>query len=124
MGFRVFSKRNVVFGVTLVIIAAAGVVSGFVAEQRALDAEEAYVAEQLRDEPCLTDRGVNEGAATRRVSITGVTAGGVRVAVSVPYAYTVERNGEPIFADTASDAVYGVTLTSTRRIRGDDIDIC
>ena len=124
MKSRVLSKRTLIFSVTLVIIVADGVVSGFVAEQRALDAEEEYAAEQLGDEPCLTDWGVNEGAATKQVSITGVTAGGVRVAVSMPYAYTVERNGTPIFADTASDAVYAVTFTDTRRIRGEAIAIC
>ena len=124
MNSVVNSRRRLVYGTVVVIIVAAAVTSVFVAQQRALAAEEEYVTAHLEDESCLSDRGVNEGAANREVSIEGVTIGGVRVAVSMPYAYTTGEDGEQIFADAASDAVYVVTLTDTHRISGDEVSIC
>jgi hypothetical protein len=68
MKSRVVSRRRLIFGGTLVLIIAAGAVSGFFAQQQAFDAETEYVAEELRDEPCLSNWGVNEGTASKRVS--------------------------------------------------------
>lgn len=125
MESRIASTQILIFGGVLVLIVAVVGISAFGAHQRALAAEQEYVAAQLENESCLTEWGVNEGAATQRVSVTGVTADGLRVAVRLPYAYTVaDENGELIFADTSSNAVYAVTFTETRRIRGDTISIC
>lgn len=108
---------------SLAIIAT--IVSVPVVEKRALDAENAYISDQLEGEECLTDWGVNEGAGpTKDASITGFTGTGVRVDVTMPYAYTTEDEQEPIFADTASEAVYEVNLTNTRRLGGDTISPC
>lgn len=95
------------------------------AGQRALAAEEEYVADRLSDTPCLTDWGVNEGAGpSRDASIREVSPSGVRVHVTVPYAYTTESDGEPMFADTASEATYVVTPVTARRVSGDDLPAC
>ena len=118
------TPRRVVMGVTLFLVVAS-VWTIPLAGQRALAAEEEYVADRLSDTPCLTDWGVNEGAGpSRDASITGLSTSGVRVHVTVPYAYTAESDGEPVFADTASDATYVVTPVTTRRVGGDDLPAC
>lgn len=115
---------------TLLVTLAALVVLGSLlslplAERRALSAERAHVADRLDAAPCLDDWGVNEGAGpSREASVTGVTAGGVRVAVTVPYAYTTEADGGTVYADAASEAVYAVTLADARRVRGDRVAPC
>lgn len=95
-----------------------------VLEQWALAAEDEYATAQLEDESCLTHWGTREGAATQRAEVTGVSDGGVRVEVSLPYAYTTEQDGETIYADMTSKAVYEVTRTDIRRVRGDEISPC
>jgi len=110
--------------VVLVLLIMTVAVSPIIAEQRALNAEEKFVANQLQNESCLKDWGANEGAATIDASVTGMTTDGYRVKVSMPYAYTVERDGEDIFADFPSEAVYIVSFTVTRRIQGEEISIC
>lgn len=119
------ASRRLIAGVVLALVVTAGLLSVQVAESRAMDAESAYVTAQLESASCLSDWGINEGAGpSADASVTGVTASGVRVSVTLPYAYTVEREGEPLFADTASRAVYEVSLTGTRRVRGDTISPC
>jgi hypothetical protein len=90
----------------------------------ALSAEESYVADQLETASCLTDWGANEGAANKEAAVTDLTPRGVYVSVSLSYAYTTQNDNETIHADTASKAVYEVTLNDTRRISGDDISPC
>jgi hypothetical protein len=94
------------------------------ARQRALNAEEAHVAGHVDRAPCLEDWGTGTGAVTERASVTGLAPLGVRVQVTLPYAYRVTIDGETVFADTASDAVYEVTVLGTHRVSGDEIAPC
>lgn len=118
------TRRQLTVGVLLAVGLVATLVSPLVVEQWALAAEDEHVTAQLENQPCLTDWGIREGAVTQRTEITGVSDGGVRVEVSLPYAYTTERDGETVVADSASEAVYEVTRTDMRRVRGDDISPC
>lgn len=118
------SRRLLIGGAIAVLLVLAGLAAAHGAQQHALDTEATHVANQLRDEPCLDDWGANEGAATKSAGITGLAPTGLRVSVSLPYAYRVDHDGEPVFADTASEAVYAVTLFGTRRVSGDEIDPC
>jgi hypothetical protein len=121
---REVTTRRLLAGVVLLLVVAS-VWTVPLAGQRALAAEEDYVADRLSDTLCLTDWGVNEGAGpSRDASITGLSTSGVRVHVTVPYAYTTESDGEPVFADTASEATYVVTPVTTRRVSGDDVPTC
>jgi hypothetical protein len=118
------TARRLLYGLVLLVVVV-GVWTVPLAGQRALAAEEDYVADRLSDNPCLTDWGVNEGAGpSRDASIRGLSTSGVRVHVTVPYAYTTESDGEPVFADTASEATYVVTPVTTRRVSGDDLPVC
>mgnify|MGYP006305582065 CR=1 FL=1 len=95
-----------------------------VAEGRARAAEERHLTERLSTAECLDDWGVGEGTEQYAASVAGVTAEGVVVSVQVPYAYTVERDGEPIFADTASEATYVVGPGGATRRGGDSVAPC
>jgi hypothetical protein len=118
------TARLLLYGL-VVLVVVVGVWTVPLAGQRALAAEEDYVATHLANESCLTDWGVNEGAGpSKDASIAGLSTSGVRVHVTVPYAYTTESDGEPIFADTASEATYVVTPVTTRRVSGDDLPTC
>jgi len=69
------------------------------------------------------------GASTResarnRASVTGVTLGGLRVPVTVPYAYSMPHENETLHADAGSNAVYEVGLTNARRTSGTDVSPC
>jgi hypothetical protein len=118
------SSRRVVYGIALLIVVAGAVGSVFAAQQRALTAEEVYVSNQLANKSCLSDWGINEGVGVGEGSTTGVTVGGVRVAVTLPYAYTTETDEGTVYADSISHAVYAVTATDVHRISGDRISIC
>ena len=111
-------------GVVLALVVIGGLLAVPIAEERALGAEERYVSSQLEDASCLGSWGTNEGTVSRAARITGVTASGLRVSVTLPYAYMTERDGQTIHADTASEAVYAVSLTGTRRVSGDTISPC
>ena len=116
-------RRTLLVAVAVLVVGAVAAVPA--AERRALSAEEAYVAARLDDAPCLDDWGVNEGAGpSREASVTGLDAGGLRVTVTVPYAYRTGANDEAVYGDFASEATYAVTLTGTRRIRGDEVAPC
>jgi hypothetical protein len=118
------TTRRPLYGLVLLVVGV-GVWTVPLAGQRALAAEEDYVADRLSDTPCLTDWGVNEGAGpSRDASITKLSTSGTHVRVTVPYAYTTEHDGEPIFADTASEATYVVTPVTTRRVGGDALPAC
>ncbi|MFC7028653.1 hypothetical protein ACFQJ5_15545 [Halomicroarcula sp. GCM10025324] len=108
--------------VAAVVLGSVGTVTS--AQQRALNAEDAHVTSHLERAPCLDDWGTREGAVTERASITGLAPLGVRVSVTLPYAYRVDVDGETVFADTSSDAVYAVTALGTRRVGGDEIAPC
>lgn len=118
------SRRTLLAGLAVVLVVSTAAAAVPLAERRALAAEESYVADRLDDADCLDDWGTMEGAATKRVAVTGVTPGGLRVSVEMPYAYTTEVDGERVFADTASEAVYAVSPTDARRERGDEITLC
>lgn len=117
-------RRLVVALALVVAIAAAVPLATTTASDRALAAEADHVAGHLERAGCLTDWGADEGAATRSASVTGVTADGLRVRVQLPYAYTTQVDGETVYADTSSEAVYEVGPTSTRRVSGDEISPC
>lgn len=95
-----------------------------VVEGRARAAEERHLETRLTDAGCLTDWGVGEGTEAYATSVAGVTPRGVVVSVQVPYAYTVERDGEPLFADTASEATYLVGPGGATRRGGDSVAPC
>ncbi|MFC7020196.1 hypothetical protein ACFQHP_10880 [Halomicroarcula sp. GCM10025743] len=112
-------------GVVLaLVVVLGGVAAVTTAQQRALRAEEAHVVDHLERAPCLDEWGTSEGAVTKRASVTGLTLFGVRARVAMPYAYRVEVDGETVFADTSSKAVYEVTVVGTRRVAGDEIAPC
>lgn len=111
--------------VLVLLIVAGGALATITVEDRALDAEEEYVASNLENRSCLTEWGTREGAGpSTDASVTKVTTSGVRVTVTLPYAYTTESDGETIYADTASEAVYQVNFTETQRLTGDEITPC
>lgn len=95
-------------------------VSDEAARERALTAEEAFLTEQLRNAPCLTNWGTSETTASTYATVTDRTADGVYVDVQHAYWYSTE-DAE---ADGASTAVYVVTADSIRRDRGDSISPC
>ncbi|MFC5368132.1 hypothetical protein [Salinirubrum litoreum] len=94
------------------------------AEGRARTAEERHLETRLADADCLDDWGVREGTERYAASVSGVTARGVVVSVEVPYAYTVDRDGTTVYADTASEATYVVGPGGTERQGGDDVRPC
>lgn len=111
--------------VLVLLIVAGSTLASIIAEDRALDAEEDYVAGNLEDTSCLTEWGTSEGAGpSKDASVTKVTTSGVRVTVTLPYAYTAESDGETVYADTASEALYRVKFTGTQRLAGDEITPC
>ncbi|MFB6184723.1 MAG: hypothetical protein ABEI96_09235 [Haloarculaceae archaeon] len=118
------SRRTVLAGLIVGVVALGAVATVASAPTRATNAESDYVATRLADAACLDDWGVNEGAASGSVAVTGLSPGGVRVSVTLPYAYRVETDEGPVFADTASEAVYVVSPFRTRRISGDEIAPC
>jgi hypothetical protein len=95
-----------------------------VAERRAVAAEERHLTARLSDATCLDDSGVGEGTETYATSVAGLTPRGVVVSVQVPYAYTVERDGTTVYADTASEAAYVVGPGGTTRRGGDTVSPC
>lgn len=118
------TRRRLAVGIALALVV---VLVGYLlltAEQRALAAEEEYVVSHLEDEDCLETWGANEGAGSTGSAITGVTLGGVRVNVTMPYAYSVQTEEGPLHADLDTRASYEVTLTDVRRISGDDVAPC
>ena len=118
-------SRRLLLGVVLAgVMVLGGVAAVTSAQERALRAEDAHVTDHLERASCLDDWGTREGAVTERASVTGRAPLGVRVSVTLPYAYRVEIDGEPVFADTSSDAVYEVTVFGTRRVGGDEISPC
>lgn len=118
------TSRRLLIGGAIAVLVVVGGAATYGAERRASNAEEAYVAARLENASCLDGWGTNEGAASGNAAVTDLAPLGVRVTVRVPYAYRVETDGEPVFADTASEAVYEVTLLGTRRVGGDDISPC
>jgi hypothetical protein len=118
-------SRRALFALALtLVLVIAGVGAVQAAEGRAADAERAYITDRLENAACLEDWGVDEGAVSRSVAVTGPSGVGLRVAVTMPYAHTVEIDGEAVFADTATEAVYRVTLTDTTRLEGDTVAPC
>jgi hypothetical protein len=116
--------RALPVALTLVLVVT-GIWTVPLAGQRALAAEEEYVADRLSGASCLADWGVNEGAGpSRDASIRGLSASGVRVHVTVPYATETVVDNSTVYGDTASEAVYLVTPLSTRRVEGDDLPAC
>jgi hypothetical protein len=118
------TRQQLAIAVLLAVGLVATLASPLVLERWALAAEDEHVTARLEDESCLAHWGTGEGAGIQRAEVTGVSDGGVRVEVSLPYAYTTERDGEKIYADMTSEAVYEVTRTDMRRVRGDDIAPC
>ncbi|WP_276271526.1 hypothetical protein [Haloarcula litorea] len=119
------TRRTALSAVLALCVVLAGVAAVWGAEQRALAAEADHVRDRLDGATCLTDGGVNEGAGpSRSARVTGVSPGGLRVSVTLPYAYTVGAGDDRVFADTASEAVYEVGPLGVRRVRGTEIDPC
>lgn len=123
-----FSRRNVLLTVLLILAIAGGsVLSVSIASQRAIAAEEAYVSARLENASCLTNWGINEGAAYQheKASLSKLTARGIKVDVQIAYAYrTTTDEGQTVYADSVSHAVYLVTPANTYRSSGDTISPC
>lgn len=121
-------SRRVLIGVGVgvaALVVLAGVAGGHLAQQRALGAEETYVAAQLSGADCLENWRQSESAGlSRDASVEGVSPSGVRVAVTVPYTYETTRDGDSLYAHTASEAVHVVSLTGTDRVEGAGVDPC
>lgn len=62
--------------------------------------------------------------ATPEMAVTGLSGGGLRVTVAVPYHVVEQESNQTTVSDTTSEAVYRVTPTETRRLSGDDISYC
>jgi len=118
------SRPRLVVGAVAILLVAS-LLSVPLAQQRALAAEESYLTDRLSDASCLTDWGVHEGAGPERsASVTGVALGGLRVSVTVPYAYSMPYENETLYADAGSNAAYVVTLTGATRVEGPDVSPC
>lgn len=118
------SRRALIGGVVALLVVASGAGAVYSAQKQALRAEETFVTEQLADASCLDDWGTDVGVVTKRAAVTGIAPLGLRVNVTLPYAFRVERDGGPVFADTASKSVYEVTPFRTERLSGDDVKPC
>lgn len=110
--------------VAVVALVLGGLLAVSLAQQRALAAGRAHVADRLDDASCLADWGVDEGAATGEASVTGAGIAGLAVSVRVPYAYSRPLGNETLYADGAATATYRVSATGTHRLDGDSIDPC
>jgi hypothetical protein len=118
--------RRLLYGLALAVFVLGGGFAGMeAAEQRAFSAEETYVTNQLDDASCLVEWGVNDGVGLQpEMAVTGLSGGGLRVMVAVPYHVAEQDGNQTTVGDTASEAVYRVTPTETRRLSGDDISYC
>lgn len=83
--------------------------------ERALAAEEEFLAEHFRNASCLTDWGVTPRSAASQTKVTKRTAEGVYVAATVEWYTTTEEVDD----DGLSKAVYVVTADSIERVQGD-----
>jgi hypothetical protein len=90
------------------------------AKERALAAEEAFLAGRLRNASCLTNWGTYPTTMSESATVVNRTADGVFVEVVHPYSYSTEN----VSADGGSNALYVVTADGTRRVRGDDVAPC
>lgn len=120
------SRRRLLYGLVLAVLVVGGVFSALgVAEQRVFSAEETYVANQLNNASCVIEWGVNEGIGLDpEMAVTGFSGGGLRVAVAVPYNFAEQEDNDTTVGITASEAVYRVTPTETRRLSGDGVVNC
>ena len=94
-------------------------VSDEAARERALDAEETYLRERLRNVSCLEDWGTTPTTASREATVTDRTGDGVHVQVTHPYWYSTDQTE----ADGASEALYVVTDGSAERVRGESLSV-
>ncbi|WP_224448156.1 hypothetical protein [Haloprofundus salilacus] len=105
----------------------ASVVSDEEAEERALEAEGAYITEQLEDASCVTDWGTTATVTNKEATVTDRTADGVHVEVTHPYWYSSQqREGNETVveeADGGTNARYVVTAADARRADGDTISV-
>lgn len=92
-------------------------VSNQTAKNRALDAEESHLADQLQNASCLEDWGTTETTVSKRATVTKRTSEGVYVEVTHPYWYTKDDTE----SDQGSDALYVVTDETTERESGDSV---
>ena len=90
------------------------------AEQRAIDAEETYLFERLRNASCLTGYGTMETTGQTTATVSDRTTEGVVVEVTHAYWYRTEE----LESDGESEARYVVTSDEARRIDGDTISPC
>lgn len=98
----------------------ASTVSDDEAKERALAAEKAYLRTQLKDASCLENWGTAPTTASKRATVAGRTADGVRVELQHPYSYSTGDT----HADGASRATYLVTAEDEQRVEGDSISPC
>ncbi|WP_135363814.1 hypothetical protein [Halosimplex halophilum] len=117
-------SRRARVAVAVVVLVLGALVAVSLAQQRALAAERTHVTDRLDDASCLSGWGVDEGTATREVSVTGAGVAGLAVTVRVPYAYTRPLGNETLHADAAAAATYRVSVTGAHRMAGDSIDPC
>lgn len=99
---------------------ARSVVSDREARERALAAEEAYLAERLGSATCLGDWGTNATAADEHASVRARTPDAVVVDVSHPYWY----DSATVEGDATVAARYRVTAERARRVSGETVAPC
>lgn len=90
------------------------------ARERAIAAEEEYLAERLGSADCLRDWGTHATTADERASVETRTAEAVVVDARHPYWYTTGTAE----GDDVSRARYHVTREEERRVDGDAVSPC
>lgn len=91
------------------------------AKERALSAEEDYIAEELESAACVESWGLTSYAGVEaEARVTNRTDDGVYVSVRHPYWYSTEE----VEADVGSEARYLVTGEATERVGGTEVSPC
>lgn len=95
-------------------------VSDAAAKDRALAAEEEYLAAEFENASCLNSWGTTPSTASESAEVVERSADGVTVSVGHPYWYSTESSE----VDGLSEATYVVTADDVRRVDGGDVDPC
>lgn|GEM_PF-3313798 len=90
------------------------------ARERAIAAEEQYLADRLGNATCLEEWGTEPTTGEVDATIANRAADVVSVEVTHPYWYSMGRDE----SDSISNAVYNVTSADIERVSGDDVSPC
>mgnify|MGYP000392145502 CR=1 FL=1 len=104
-------------------------VSDEAATNRALAAEERYIASALSNADCVDSWGTAPTITQKEATVVERGGEGVLVEVQHPFSYSTETTtedgrNESIHADGATEATYRVTADGTERVSGTGLSPC